>query len=186
MECAGAAAVVTGGASGLGLATARLLVDDGAKVVIVDLPSSDGAAIAEELGDAVAFSPADVTDEDAVVGRRWTSPTSSGRCASRSTAPGSARPSGCSASDGSPADLDWFATSSRSTWSARSTCCGWRRRGWSPHDPVGEERGVIVNTASAAAFDGQIGQAAYSASKGGVVGMTLPLARDLAQGRSGP
>ena len=179
MDRQGAAAIVTGGASGLGRATAERLAASGAKVVIVDLPSSDGAAVADELGDGVAFSPADVTDADAVeaaidVAEEMGPLRIAVNCAGIGPAK---RVVG---KDGSPADLDWFATVLHVNLVGTFNVLRLAAARMVTHDPVGEERGVIVNTASAAAFDGQIGQAAYSASKGGVVGMTLPIARDLA------
>ena len=179
MQCQGAVAVVTGGASGLGLATTRRLVEDGAKVVVVDLPSSEGAAVAEELGDAVAFSPADVTDEDAVSAALDVADELGPlRIAVNCAGIGPARR--VVGRDGQPADLDWFVNVLNVNLVGTFNVVRLAAARMMAHDPVGEERGVIVNTASAAAFDGQIGQAAYSASKGGVVGMTLPLARDLA------
>ena len=179
MDRQGAAAIVTGGASGLGRATAERLAASGVKVVIVDLPSSDGAAVADELGDGVAFSPADVTDADAVeaaidVAEEMGPLRIAVNCAGIGPAK---RVVG---KDGSPADLDWFTTVLNVNLVGTFNVLRLAAARMVTHDPVGEERGVIVNTASAAAFDGQIGQAAYSASKGGVVGMTLPIARDLA------
>jgi NAD(P)-dependent dehydrogenase (short-subunit alcohol dehydrogenase family) len=179
MDCQGAAAVVTGGASGLGLATTRHLVEAGARVVVVDLPSSDGAAVADELGDAVAFSPADVTDSDAVEAALDVADELGPlRIAVNCAGIGPAKR--VVGKDGTPADLDWFVNVVNVNLVGTFNVVRLAAARMMAHDPVGEERGVIVNTASAAAFDGQIGQAAYSASKGGVVGMTLPLARDLA------
>ena len=179
MQCQGVVAVVTGGASGLGLATTKQLVADGARVVVVDLPSSDGAAVAEELGDAVAFAPADVTDEDAVAAALDVADEMGPlRIAVNCAGIGPAKR--VVGRDGTPADLDWFVHVVNVNLIGTFNVIRLAAARMMAHDPVGEERGVIVNTASAAAFDGQIGQAAYSASKGGIVGMTLPLARDLA------
>ena len=179
MDASGAVAIVTGGASGLGLATVRQLVADGAKVVIVDLPSSDGASVADELGDAVAFCPADVTDSDAVEAALDMA-EELGPLRIAVNCAGIGPPARVVGKDGSPVDLDWFtkvvAVNLTGTFNVIRLAAARMMR----HDPEGEERGVIVNTASIAAFDGQIGQAAYSASKGGIVGMTLTLARDLA------
>ena len=179
MQCTDAVAVVTGGASGLGLATVKQLVADGAKAVIVDLPSSDGAAVADELGDAVAFSPADVTDADAVSAALDVA-DELGPLRIAVNCAGIGPPQRIVRRDGTPADLDWFVNVVNVNLVGTFNVVRLAAARMMAHDPVGEERGVIVNTASAAAFDGQIGQVAYSASKGGVVGMTLPLARDLA------
>ncbi len=179
MECQGAVAVVTGGASGLGLATVEQLVADGAKVVIVDLPSSDGAAIADRLGDAVAFSPADVTDPDAVEAALDVA-EERGPLRIAVNCAGIGPPARVVGKDGTPVDLDWFTNVVNVNLVGTFNVVRLAAARMLAHDPVGEERGVIVNTASIAAFDGQIGQAAYSASKGGIVGMTLTLARDLA------
>ena len=179
MQCTDAVAVVTGGASGLGLATVKQLVADGAKAVIVDLPSSDGAAVADELGDDVAFSPADVTDTDAVSAALDVA-DELGPLRIAVNCAGIGPPQRVVRRDGTPADLDWFVNVVTVNLVGTFNVTRLAAARMMAHDPVGEERGVIVNTASAAAFDGQIGQVAYSASKGGVVGMTLPLARDLA------
>ena len=179
MQCTDAVAVVTGGASGLGLATVKQLVADGARAVIVDLPSSDGAAIADELGDDVAFSPADVTDADAVSAALDVA-DELGPLRIAVNCAGIGPPQRIVRRDGTPADLDWFVDVVTVNLVGTFNVTRLAAARMMAHDPVGEERGVIVNTASAAAFDGQIGQVAYSASKGGVVGMTLPLARDLA------
>lgn len=179
MQCTDAVAVVTGGASGLGLATVKQLVADGAKAVIIDLASSDGQAIADELGDDVAFSPADVTDADAVSAALDVA-DELGPLRIAVNCAGIGPPQRVVRRDGSPADLDWFVNVVNVNLVGTFNVTRLAAARMMAHDPVGEERGVIVNTASAAAFDGQIGQVAYSASKGGVVGMTLPLARDLA------
>ena len=180
MEIAGTAALVTGGASGLGLATARRLLAAGAAVCIVDLPSSDGAQVAEEHG--ATFAPADVTDEDAVAAAVAVA-GELGALRIAVNCAGIGPPRRVLSRDGTPADLEHFRTVVAVNLVGTFNVLRLAAAEMARHDPVGEERGVIVNTASAAAFDGQIGQAAYSASKGGVVGMTLPLARDLAQWR---
>ena len=151
MDLSNAVALVTGGASGLGRATAEGLVAAGAKVVLVDLPSSPGAETASEIGDAARFVPADVTDPAAVLSKRG------------------------------PLDLEQFQKVVTINLVGTFNVLRLSAAAMAASDPVDGERGVIVNTASIAAFDGQIGQAAYAASKGGVVGMTLPIARDLAQ-----
>jgi NAD(P)-dependent dehydrogenase (short-subunit alcohol dehydrogenase family) len=177
-----AVALVTGGASGLGLATARALAGAGAAVAIVDLPDSDGAAVAAELGERAVFAPADVTDEDAVAAAVGLA-AELGRLSVVVNCAGIGPPRRVVDREGVPAPLDGFRrvidVNLIGTFNVLRLAVAEMVR----HDPQGEERGVVVNTASIAAFDGQIGQAAYSASKGGIVGMTLPLARDLADKR---
>ena len=181
MEIKDAVAVVTGGASGLGLATTKALLDEGAKVVILDLPSSKGEDVAQELGDRVSFAPADVTDEDAVATAFDLAETLGPvrivvNCAGTGDA---IRVLG----KGGVYPLDKFARIVNINLIGTFNVLRLGAERMAKTEPSGEERGVIINTASVAAFDGQIGQAAYSASKGGVVGMTLPIARDLADKR---
>ncbi|MFF0546779.1 3-hydroxyacyl-CoA dehydrogenase [Nocardia thailandica] len=178
MDFVNSSALVTGGASGLGLATVRELHAKGAKVVIVDLPSSNGAAIAKELGDGAAFAPADVTDEAAVSAALDVAESLAPlrivvNCAGIGNAIKTVGKKGAFplADFTKIINVNLVGTFNVIRLAAERIAAT---------EPVGEERGVIVNTASVAAFDGQIGQAAYSASKGGIVGMTLPIARDLA------
>ena len=179
MEIKDAVAVVTGGASGLGLATAKALLDSGAKVVILDLPSSKGEDVASELGDRVRFAPADVTNEDAVA-NAFDIAESMGpvrivvNCAGTGDA---IRVLG----KGGVYPLKKFARIVNINLVGTFNVLRLSAERIARNEPIGEERGVIINTASVAAFEGQIGQAAYSASKGGVVGMTLPIARDLSR-----
>ncbi len=174
-------ALVTGGASGLGLATVKQLLADGAQVVIVDLPSSNGKAVADELGAKALFVPTDVTDEDQVQAA-VDAAAARGPLAVVVNCAGIANAVRVVAKDGTVFPLDGFKkvieVNLIGTFNV-IRLAGAKMIASTPVD--GEERGVIVNTASVAAFDGQIGQAAYSASKGGVVGMTLPIARDFAQ-----
>ncbi|MFD6884487.1 3-hydroxyacyl-CoA dehydrogenase [Rhodococcus sp. 105337] len=171
-------AIVTGGASGLGLATVKALLADGAQVVIIDLPSSNGETVAKELGDRVRFAAADVTDEAAVT-EALDLAESLGplrvavNCAGIGNAMKTVSKKGAFPLDAfkKVVDVNLFGTFNVIRLAAERIA---------KTEPVDGERGVIINTASVAAFDGQIGQAAYSASKGGVVGMTLPIARDLA------
>ena len=170
-------ALVTGGASGLGLATAERLLAEGARVVLFDLPGSDGAAVAEKLGERARFVGGDVTSEDAV-----------GEAVAVAIGLGPLRVAVNCAGVGTPGrvvgrkgvlpladfrrvvEINLVGTFNVVRLVAEQMAAV----------PVVEgERGVIVNTASVAAFDGQIGQAAYAASKAGVAGMTLPIARDL-------
>ncbi|HNQ07051.1 MAG TPA: 3-hydroxyacyl-CoA dehydrogenase [Tetrasphaera sp.] len=179
MDISGSVALVTGGASGLGLATTRQLLGLGASVVILDLPSSKGAEVAAELGERVAFAPADVTKEadvQAAVARA----AELGTLRVAVNCAGIAPPARTVGRDGSPFPLDLFTAVVMVNLVGTFNVIRLAAAAIAEADPIGEERGVIVNTASVAAFEGQIGQAAYAASKGGVVGMTLPIARDLA------
>ena len=179
MDVAGVTALVTGGASGLGRATATRLAADGASVVVVDLPSSAGADVAEQLGDRARFAPADVTAEDDV-----------GAALDVAAELGELRVVVNCAGVGPAAkvlgrngvhELELFSRTVQINLVGTFNVLRLAAERMAALHVVGEERGVIVNTASVAAFDGQIGQAAYSASKGGVVGLTLPIARELAE-----
>ncbi|MFE3543775.1 3-hydroxyacyl-CoA dehydrogenase [Nocardia sp. NPDC059177] len=178
MDFVNSSAIVTGGASGLGLATVRELHAKGAKVVIVDLPSSNGEAIAKELGEGAVFAAADVTDESAVSAALDAAEALAPlriavNCAGIGNAIKTVGKKGAFplADFTKVINVNLIGTFNVIRLAAERM---------SATDPVGEERGVIINTASVAAYDGQIGQAAYSASKGGIVGLTLPIARDLA------
>jgi NAD(P)-dependent dehydrogenase (short-subunit alcohol dehydrogenase family) len=178
MQIAGSVAVITGGASGLGLATARRLVAAGGKVAIVDLPSSNGAAIAAELGEAAVFAPADVTSE-ADVSAALDAAAALGPVRIAVNCAGIGTP-GRVIGKGGVMALDQFSKVVTINLIGTFNVIRLAAERIMATNEIDGERGVIVNTASVAAFDGQIGQAAYSASKGGVVGMTLPIARDLA------
>jgi NAD(P)-dependent dehydrogenase (short-subunit alcohol dehydrogenase family) len=171
-------AVVTGGASGLGRATAEALLADGARVVLLDLPDSDGAAVAEKLGERAAFVPGDVTDE-ADVAAAVTRAAEIGVLRVAVNCAGVATPGRVLGSAG-PLPLAAFRRVVETNLIGSFNVTRLAAERISAAEPVAGERGVIVNTASVAAFDGQIGQAAYAASKAGVAGLTLPLARDLA------
>jgi len=180
MQISGEGALITGGASGLGLATARRLADAGAHVTILDLAGSKGAEIAAELGGL--FVPADVTsvDEvrDAVAQAQQAAPLRVVvNCA------GIAPPAKVLDREGNPSALADFERVVRinlvGTFNVLSQASAVIVK--NPVDSDTDTRGVIVNTASVAAFDGQIGQPAYAASKGGVHAMTLPVARELAR-----
>jgi len=180
MKLDGKTALVTGGASGLGLAATKEMLAHGASVVIVDLPSSNGPSVADELGDRVRFAPADVLAEDEV---RSAVEIGAGafdglhivvNCA------GVGFPGRVLTREGGPIDLERFEFVVRVNLIGTFNVIRLAAAQIASQRPHDDERGVIVNTASIAAFDGQIGQAAYAASKGGIVGMTLPIARDLA------
>lgn len=173
-------ALVTGGASGLGEATVRTIVEGGGKAVIVDRPNSPGEVLAAELAGKVLFAPADVTSGDEVDAAiqkavaKFGTINAAVNCAGVGTAMRTV-------TKGGPMPLDLFEMVVKVNLIGTFNVI--RLAAWqmSKNTPTADgERGVIVNTASVAAFDGQIGQAGYSASKGGVVGMTLPIARDLA------
>ena len=176
MNVEGSSAIVTGGASGLGFATAQRLTAAGVHVTIVDLPGSDGPARAGELG--ATFAPADVTNEEQV------------RAALDAAAErGPVRVAVNCAGIGTPGrvlgkngvlPLEAFTKVVTVNLIGTFNVLRLAAERIAATEPVDGERGVIVNTASVAAFDGQIGQAAYAASKGGVVGLTLSVARDLA------
>jgi NAD(P)-dependent dehydrogenase (short-subunit alcohol dehydrogenase family) len=180
VEINGSVAVVTGGASGLGLATARRLAKAGAKVVLVDLPSSKGDEAAASLAGAAVFAAADVTDS-AAVGSALDAAGELGELRVLVNCAGIGTPGRLLSRDGSAYDLEPFVRVLQVNLIGTFNMIRLAAERMARTEPVGEERGVIVNTASVAAYEGQIGQAAYSASKGGIVGMTLPIARDLAQ-----
>jgi NAD(P)-dependent dehydrogenase (short-subunit alcohol dehydrogenase family) len=182
MDIDGTAALVTGGASGLGLATAERLIAAGAHVTILDLPGSQGKAVAERLGDAAWYAPGDVTDS-AAVGTALSAIARRGRplrivvnCAGIGT------PAKVVGKKG-PFPLDLFRQTITVNLIGTFNVIRLAAEMILTEELAGEERGVIVNTASVAAYEGQIGQAAYSASKAGIVGMTLPIARELADGQ---
>jgi NAD(P)-dependent dehydrogenase (short-subunit alcohol dehydrogenase family) len=181
MNLASVNAVVTGGASGLGRATAARLVAAGARVGLLDRPASAGAETARSLGASTFFAPADVTSADAVEAalgeavKRLGSLNVLVNCAGIGTGAKTLGRKG-------PAKLEDFTQVIQINLIGTFNCIRLAAAHMAKNEPTAEgERGVVINTASVAAFDGQIGQAAYSASKGGIVGMTLPIARDLAE-----
>jgi NAD(P)-dependent dehydrogenase (short-subunit alcohol dehydrogenase family) len=179
MDVAGVTALVTGGASGLGLATATRLVSDGASVVIVDLPGSAGADVADRLGDRARFAAADVTSE-ADVSAALDAAAELGELRIVVNCAG-VGPAAKVLGRNGVHELELFSRTVQINLVGTFNVLRLAAERMAALDLVGEERGVIVNTASVAAYDGQIGQAAYSASKGGVVGLTLPAARELAE-----
>lgn len=180
MKIEGAGALVAGGASGLGAATSRRLHEAGASVVIADLNEEKGAELAAELGDRARFVAIDVTDEDGV------------RAAvdAAASVDGGLRISVCCAGIGwvertsskqGPHNLEFFSNVVKVNLIGTFNVLRLAATAMNANEPSPEaERGVCINTSSAAAYEGQIGQVAYSASKGGIVGLTLPAARDLA------
>ena len=181
MEIRGIGAIVTGGASGLGEATARALAQRGAQVALLDLSRSKGAQVAEEIGGETLFVEADVTREEQVSAGVERAVEAFGGLHALVNCAGIGSAGRTVSREGVPFDLAGFRQTVEvnlvGTFNAiRLAAVAMLKN--APNE--GGERGAIVNTASAAAFEGQIGQCAYSASKGGVVGMTLPIARDLA------
>jgi len=176
VEIKDAVAVVTGGASGLGLATTKRLLDAGAQVVVLDIRGKEAVA---ELGDRAAFAETDVTDEAAVTAALDIA-ESLGPVRIVINCAGTGNAIKTLSKDG-PFPLDLFKKVVEINLIGTFNVIRLGAERIAKTEPINGERGVIVNTASVAAFDGQIGQAAYSASKGGVVGMTLPIARDLAE-----
>jgi NAD(P)-dependent dehydrogenase (short-subunit alcohol dehydrogenase family) len=174
MRLEGAAALVTGGASGLGAATAQALHEGGAQVVIADLPH------AQERVDAGRFTfvAADVRDPEQVAAA--VTRASSGAPLRVLVNCAGVGPPGRVLRKGEPMALAQFSTTIEINLIGTFNVIRLAAAAMACNEPVDEGRGVIINTASIAAYDGQIGQAAYSASKGGIVGMTLPIARDLA------
>lgn len=179
MEINGLAAIVTGGASGLGKATAQMLAAAGAKVAIFDLNREVGEAVAREIGGL--FVAVDVTDDASVSAGLDAAEAAHGTARLLVNCAGIAPAVKTVGKENAPHPLETFRKTIEvnligtfnaiSKFAARAASL----------DEINGERGVIVNTASVAAYEGQIGQAAYAASKGGVVGLTLPVARDLAQ-----
>jgi 3-hydroxyacyl-CoA dehydrogenase/3-hydroxy-2-methylbutyryl-CoA dehydrogenase len=174
-------AIVTGGASGLGEGAVRMLASEGGRAAILDLPGSAGEAIAAELGENVAFLPTDVSDsaqvEAAVDGAR----ESFGRIDAAVCCAGISPAGRAVNRRGEMFSLDTFRQTIEVNLIGLYDVVRNAARHMADNEPGEDgERGVIVNVASIAAMEGQIGQTAYSASKGGIVGLTLPLARDLA------
>jgi NAD(P)-dependent dehydrogenase (short-subunit alcohol dehydrogenase family) len=171
--------LVTGGASGLGLATVRALTAGGVRAVIVDLPSSPGADVAAELGDGVRFVAADVRDEDQVQAA-VDAATGMGVLRVAVNCAGVATPGRVIGKRGL-LPLEAFRTVVEINLVGTFNVLRLAAQAMLANDPADGDRGLVVMTASVAAYDGQVGQAAYAASKGGVVALTLTAARDLAQ-----
>lgn len=181
MDISGKVFLVSGGGSGLGEATVRRLVADGARVAIVDRNAETGEALARELGERTRFYAADVTDEEAVAAAVTGCREALGGLHGAVNCAGIVVVARVLAKDGSPHPLETFSRGIQVNLLGSFNVIRLAAASLATNTPdAGGERGVIVNTASIAAFDGQIGQASYAASKGGVVGMTLPIARELA------
>ncbi len=171
--------LVTGGASGLGLATARALLESGAQVVLIDLPSSPGEQVAAELGERARFVAADVRDEEQVQAA-VTAATGLGVLRAVVNCAGVGTPGRVMGKRGL-LPLETFRTVVEINLIGTFNVLRLAAQAMAANEPSDGDRGVITMTASVAAYDGQIGQAAYAASKGGIVSLTLTAARDLAQ-----
>ncbi len=181
METQNSVALVTGGASGLGEATVRRLHAAGAKVVIVDMNAERGEALAAELGPNARFALTNVADE-AAVEAAVEAATSLGTLRIAVSCAGIGPAAKVVARDGSAHKLDLYRKVIDVNLIGTFNVMRLAAAAMAKNEPnEGGERGVVINTASVAAFDGQVGQVAYSASKGAIVGMTLPAARDLMQ-----
>ena len=179
MNIKGAAAIVTGGASGLGGATAERLAAAGARVAIFDVNAELGEAHAKTIGGA--FLKVDVTSEEEVASALEQAEGVNGKARILVNCAGIGPPAKVIGRDGGAIPLKDFARIVNINLLGSFNVLSKFAARLHTAEPDGEERGVIVNTASVAAFDGQIGQAAYAASKGGIVGMTLPIAREFAR-----
>ena len=181
MDISGKAAIVTGGASGLGEATVRLYHGMGAKVAIFDMNEARGNALVAELGDSVIYQNVNVVDEEQVAAAVEATVAAFGAvhiCNNYAGIGDAAK----TVSRGEPLAMDRFKRVIDVNLLGTFNVLRLAAAQMAKQDPVTDDggRGVIINTASVAAYEGQVGQAAYSASKGGIVGMTLPIARDLA------
>ena len=181
MRIEGRTFLVTGGASGLGGATARMICGAGGTTVVLDVNAEAGEAIAAELGAAARFVRTDVASEREVAHAVDVAREAYGEVAGAVNAAGVA-PAGKVLGREGPHALDLFERTLRVNLVGTFNVIRLAAAAMATRDPGPDgERGVIVNTSSIAAFDGQIGQAAYSASKGGIVALTLPVARELAR-----
>ena len=181
MDIQGKVAIVTGGASGLGEATVRRYLANGASVAIFDMNDERGSALASELGDKVIYRNVNVTDEDAVQAAIDAVVEAFGAVHICNNFAGIGSASKTVGKDGA-FPLNTFKTVIDVNLVGTFNVLRLVALQMSRQEPINDDggRGVIINTASIAAYEGQIGQAAYSASKGGIVGLTLPVARDLA------
>lgn len=180
MNLKGSTFIVTGGGSGLGEATVRMIVDNGGNALIMDIKKENGERVAADLGKACVFAETDVTNSDQVQAAIDTAIGEFGGLHGVVNCAGVGMASRVVTKQG-PHPLDVFEMVVKINLIGTFNVIRLAATVMAGAQPNEEgERGVIVNTASVAAFDGQVGQSAYSASKGGIVGMTLPIARDLA------
>ena len=181
MDIKNRVAIVTGGASGLGLATAERLIDAGARVTILDLNAEAGEAAAARLGEHATFIATDITSEDSVRAAIEATVARHGALHICVSCAGGG-PSGKTLGRNGPLALDSYAFVITLNLIGTFNVARLAAEQMAKNEPIGEagERGVIINTASVAAFEGQVGQVAYASAKAGICGMTLPVARDLA------
>lgn len=180
MDVNGVAAVITGGASGLGRATAEALIAKGAKVTIFDVNDAAGEAAAEEMG--AVFAKVDVTSEESVIAGLDKGKAAHGQDARILINCAGVADAGKTVAKGEPHSLAVYTKVINVNLIGTFNCIRLAAARMTQMEPLADgERGVIVNTASVAAFEGQIGQVAYASSKGGVVSMTLTVARDLSR-----
>ncbi|MGV0833969.1 SDR family NAD(P)-dependent oxidoreductase [Mycolicibacterium thermoresistibile] len=180
MDLDGVSALVTGGASGLGLATARVLAKRGAHLTILDLPTSAGEAVVSEFDGRASFAPADVVDTESVSAALDLAESHGPlravvHCAGRSHA------MRILDKQGEPNPLDNYAGVIETNLIGSYNVLRLSAARMARNEPLGDDRGAIVMTASVAAWEGQVGQIPYASSKAGIVGMTIVAARDLAQ-----
>jgi len=180
MNLDGTSALVTGGASGLGLASARALAKRGAHVTILDLPTSAGHEVAASFGGAADFAPADVTDEESVSAALDLA-QDRGTLRAVVHCAGRAHTMRILDKEGHPNPLENYAEVIRTNLIGSYNILRLSAARMAPNEPLDGDRGAIVMTASVAAWEGQIGQIPYASSKAGVVGMTIVAARDLAR-----
>jgi len=181
MRVPGSVALVTGGASGLGAGVVRTLADRGGRAVILDLPSSSGEAMADEMGEAVAFVPVDIADAGHVGHAVAAAAEAHGRINVLVNCAGISSGQRVVSRDGAPNPLDHFRRHIEVNLIGLFDVARHATSAMAGNEPNDEgERGLIVNIASIAGYEGQVGQSAYGSSKAGVIGLTLPMARDLA------
>jgi NAD(P)-dependent dehydrogenase (short-subunit alcohol dehydrogenase family) len=179
MDIKGLGAIITGGASGLGYATARMLADKGARVTLFDLNEDIGSEVANQIGGI--FVKVNVADDASVVAGMDVSESAHGVARILVNCAGVSQIMKTVGKEFVPHALDAYRRTIEVNLIGSFNVIAKLATRAAAAEEIEAERGVIVNTASVAAFDGQVGQVAYAASKGGIVGMTLPLARDLAQ-----
>lgn len=174
--------LVTGGASGLGEATTRYLVAQGANVIIADLNQQAGDKLVDELGDKVIFAKCDITSEAEVQNAIDSGIAKFGKLSGAINCAGIVVVQKLLDKEGNPADLDTFARGININLIGTFNVARLVAAALAKNDvKANEDKGVIINTASIAAFDGQVGQGSYASSKAGVVGLMLPLARELSR-----